>query len=79
MNIGFASALNGLSFYQRRAADAAENIIKQTSAIEETSKAPSLEESVVELAVSEVGYKANVKVLKTQDEMLGSLLDILVL
>lgn len=78
MNIGFASALNGLSFYQRRASDAAENIIKQTSAIEETSKAPSLEESVVELASSEVGYKANVKVLKTQDEMLGSLLDILV-
>jgi flagellar hook-associated protein FlgK len=77
MNVGFASALNGLTSYQRRAADAADNIIKQTSEIEESSEAPSLEESVAELAVSEVGYKANVKVLKTQDEMLGSLLDIL--
>ena len=78
MNVVLSNALNGLYQQNRRIDSAAENIIKQTSQFEQIKETdPSLEESVVDLTLAKVGYKANAKVIKAQDDMFGTLMDIL--
>ena len=79
MTSAISNALNGLQAQSRRIASASENILKQTSELrdpDDVGEAKSVESSVVELKEAAVDYKANAKVIKAQDEMLGQLLDI---
>lgn len=79
MDINPSNALNGLHLQSKRIAAAADNIIKQTTKPEDIKETdPSLEDSVVDIADAKVGYKANAKVIKAEDDMLKSLLDIIV-
>lgn len=90
MNVSLSNALNGLSLNTRRAEKAAVNILEKTSfdqakldqlnerqPLAEADTSPALESSVVELGVSEIGYKANAKVIDAQRQMDDALLDIL--
>ncbi len=79
MNIALSNALNGLQQQSARIAKAADNVLKQTSGIKDPDNdgdVDSLESSAVEIKEAGVDYKANAKVIKAQNEMLGSLLDI---
>jgi hypothetical protein len=71
------TALNGLSQNAKRIEVASEKILRQTTNPEQGDPTESLESAIVELGIAEIGYKANAKVLKAQDEMNGALLDII--
>ncbi len=52
-----------------------ENTISQTS-MNNTQKIPDLNQSIVDLKVAEFQAKSSVQVIKTADEVLGTLLDV---
>lgn len=74
LNIG----LQGFQDAQSRVNDAAHNIASQkvTDSSENSINQNDLATSLVDLKVAELDAKANVKVIQTASELVGSLLDI---
>lgn len=85
----FNSGVLGLQKATEEATQAAANIAAETSVNRDTSsinpiptnseqKIPDLNQSIVDLKVAEHQAKASVQVIKTADEVLGTLLDVTV-
>ena len=78
INSVMASALNGLQFHQKSFLESADRISRWgTPQSQGATEDISLEKEMVGLLQSQRGMEANILVIKTEDEMLGSLLDIL--
>ncbi len=80
MTIGsiLSIATNGLLQNARTVHETADRIVRQpiTDATGETSDTD-LARSIVDLKVAETGFRANASIVRTADEMSGTLLDIL--
>jgi flagellar hook protein FlgE len=63
------SALSGLSNASQRLQNSANNVTNVNTPVDIT-------EEIVDQIVSKVAFKANINVIKTNDDMLGSILDI---
>ena len=76
-----STALSGLTTQSQRLADSAERIARLGGRAE-TSQAPergadvNLAEEVVTQIEAKTAFRANVEVIRTADEMLGTLLDV---
>jgi hypothetical protein len=73
---GIQHALWGLQQNQARFARAAERISRWgTSASQPGAEPVDLAGEVVNLMIARLGYRANLEVVRTEDELLGTLLD----
>ena len=73
MNIN--TSLNGLNAASARFSDKASTVLRATTA--DSLNGQNVAEALVGMVADKNTFKANARVLKTQNQMLGSLLDIL--
>jgi hypothetical protein len=74
--LGATSAMNGIQTSLRAFDRSAAIVAQATTAPDGATSGPDLVDGIVGANLAAVGVKANVAVLRTADEMLGTLLDL---
>jgi hypothetical protein len=74
-SLGATSAMNGIQS-SLRAFDRSAAMVAQATTADGASTGPDLVDGMIGTDLAAIGVKANVAVLRTADEMLGTLLDI---
>jgi hypothetical protein len=74
--LGATSAMNGIQTSLRAFDRSAAIVAQATTAPDGATTGPDLVDGIVGANLAAVGVKANVAVLRTADEMLGTLLDL---